>query len=300
VVRSCGCSIIGQTRRLAPADRKLYALRDVTGTVPSIPLIASSILSKKLAEGLDALVLDVKCGRGAFMKHVREARALAHALVETGRAMGCKVAAILTDMDQPLGRTAGNILEVRETLQALRGECASDLSEVTLVLGAHALALSGVAGTPEEARDRLAARMAAGEGWARFREMVRCHGGDVTYLDDPDRFPVAAHRETLAAARSGWVASIDAERVGRACVLLGAGRRRTEDRIDPAVGVSDLAKAGDRVATGDTLLTVHASSRAALNEALALLRGGVQITDRRVAAPPRILGVTYSPGGCAT
>ena len=282
VLRDVGCAMSGQTARLAPADRKLYALRDVTATVPSVPLIVSSILSKKLAEGVDHLVLDVKCGRGAFMKTPESARELAGALVRTGRAMGKSVRALVTDMNQPLGRAAGNALEIVESVEVLLGRGPADVELLTLTLGAELLLMAGVAATPAEAVDRLREAIRSGAAMAKFRAMVRAQGGDAEALDDFNRLPAASIQAPLSAPTTGWIGGVDAERVGRACVVLGAGRTRTEDRVDPAVGVSGLAKVGERVEKGRILAVVHANDEGRLAEAKRLLSGAFIFSDRPV------------------
>jgi pyrimidine-nucleoside phosphorylase/thymidine phosphorylase len=261
LVREVGACLVGQTARLAPADRKLYALRDVTATVESIPLIASSIMSKKLAEGIDALVLDVKVGSGAFMKRPDDARALARTLAAIGRGMGKKVSALLTAMDQPLGRAVGNALEVVETIELLRGGGPADLREVTVELTAEMLVLGGAAPDRDAARARVAAAIADGRGLAKLEEIVAAQGGDPAAIRDPERLPRAPRRFDVAAPAAGFVAAIDAEAVGLAAVALGAGRARVEDRVDPAVGVVVHRKLGDRVERGEPLCTVHAGAR---------------------------------------
>ncbi len=249
---TCGCSMIGQTDEIAPADRKLYALRDVTATVPSIPLIVSSILSKKLAEGIDALVLDVKCGSGAFMKTLRDARQLAHALVDTGTAMGKSVVALITDMNQPLGRTVGNALEVREALDILNGKGPADVQSLTIELAEQMLAVGRVP-PPGEG---VASKLQDGTALSRFYQMVTCHGGD------PDAaLPTAGKQIPCPSPSSGFVARVDAEAIGRASLLLGAGRTRTEDTIDQAVGLSNLKKIGEYVEEGEPLCVIHSNGR---------------------------------------
>ncbi len=289
VVRACGCAIAGQTERLAPADRKLYALRDVTGTVPSIPLITASIMSKKLAEGIDHLVLDVKFGRGAFMKTRARARELAGSLAQVGRGMGKGVAALLTDMNQPLGRTVGNALEVVEAVETLRGRGPGDLVELTAALGAEALVLAGARPDRDAAAAAVRAALADGTALERFRRMVEAQGGDAGALDgDGERLPRASIRAPLSAPAAGFLAEVHADRVGRACLLLGAGRRKTDDRVDPAVGVSGLAKAGERVEKGQLLATVHANGEGPLEEAVRLLREAFVLSDGPVDPPPLV------------
>lgn len=279
VLQACGCSLIGQTERIVPADRKLYALRDVTATVPSIPLIVSSIMSKKLAEGIDGLVLDVKCGRGAFMKTREDARALAGSLVKVGLAMGKRVKALVTAMDQPLGRTVGNSLEMVEAIDILRGNGPADATELTFLLAAEMLVLAGVVPVAEEARPLLGRKLGSGEALETFKTMVRLHGGRPEFIDDPGRFPVAPLRQACPAPRSGTVRSVDAETIGRISLLLGAGRARTTDVIDPAAGVSGIVKVGEPVESGQPLAILHASSRDKMEAALQLVDGAFEVGD---------------------
>jgi pyrimidine-nucleoside phosphorylase/thymidine phosphorylase len=257
LVRDLGLGLIGQTARIAPADKKLYALRDVTATVESIPLIAGSIMSKKLAEGIDALVLDVKVGRGAFMKTLPEARKLAGTLAAIGRSMGKRVTALLTAMDQPLGLAVGNALEVVESIACLRGGGPADLREVTVALTAEMVLLAGLAPDLPGARARVERAIADGSGLARLRAIVEAQGGDPRTVDDPGLLPRAAEVLPVPARAAGVVEAIDAEAVGLAAMALGAGRARVEDRIDPAVGVVLAAKVGDRVERGQPLCHVH-------------------------------------------
>lgn len=287
-VAKLGCALIGQTRDLAPADKKLYALRDVTATVECIPLICGSILSKKLAEGIDALVLDVKFGRGAFMKTLAEARQLAEALVRVGQAGGKQVRALLTAMDQPLGRTVGNALEVAESVACLRGEGPADVMEITYALGSHMLILGGVARDETEARRQLERVVANGAALARLREIVAAQGGDGRVIDDPARLPRAQFQVPLPAPRSGVVSDVDAMGVALAALRLGAGRAKAADRIDPAVGVSHLVKIGERVAAGQPLAMIHANDEAALAEARTMLGKAIVLGDVAPAATPLV------------
>jgi pyrimidine-nucleoside phosphorylase/thymidine phosphorylase len=257
IVASVGACLVGQTDRLAPADRKLYALRDVTATVESIPLIAASILSKKLAEGIDALVLDVKVGSGAFMKRREDARALGRTIAGLARRMGKRVAALLTAMDQPLGREVGNASEVREAVALLRGGGPEDLRRVTVELTAEMLRLGGAARGLEEARRRVEGAIGDGSGLAVLRRIVEAQGGDPAALDDPDRLPRPAGTLEVRSPAAGVVEAIDAEAVGLAAVALGAGRARVEDRVDPAVGITVRKKVGERVERGEPLCAVH-------------------------------------------
>ena len=289
VLQSCGCSMIGQTERIVPADRKLYALRDVTATVPSIPLIVSSIMSKKLAEGIDGLVLDVKCGRGAFMKTRAEARALAEGLVRVGRAMGKRVTALITAMDQPLGRSVGNALEMVESAEILRGRGPADTTELTLLLGAEMLVLAGVVPTAEDALPMLRRKLESGEALEIFKTMVRLHGGNTDVIDDPTRFPLAPIRQVYGAPFAGTVTDVDAEKIGRASLLLGAGRTKTTDVIDPAAGLSGLAKIGERVVSGQPLAILHAATQQRVDEAMELVRNAFVVGDAPVAPSPLVL-----------
>ncbi len=285
-----GCAIIGQTDRLAPADRKLYALRDVTGTVPSIPLITASILSKKLAEGAASLVLDVKCGRGAFMRTPEQARALADSLLRVGRALGRTMAALITDMEQPLGRTAGNALEVREAVEVLRGGGPADVRSLTLALTARMCLLAGVATDAAAAERDLAARLDDGRALAAFRDMVAAQGGDIRVADDPGAIlPAAAVMESLSAPADGWVAGVDAEIIGRVVLQLGAGRRRSDDPIDPAAGVDRLVQCGDRVRRGEPLMRLQAATPDLIAAVRDAARGAVRLADAPVTRPPLIL-----------
>ena len=246
----------GQSENLAPADRKLYALRDATGTVPSLPLIASSIMSKKLAEDLDGLVLDVKTGAGAFMADPAQARALATVMVGLGEAHGVKTTAILTSMDSPLGREVGNASEVRESIQTLRGEGPGDLWEVTLALGVEMLLLAGTARDETRAREMLCEAISSGEALEMFGRVVEAQGGDRRVVEDPSLLAIAPHRTEVIAPASGWVTACHARTVGVAATRLGAGRERKEDTIDPGVGVTILAKPGDRVEVGQPLAEI--------------------------------------------
>ena len=284
-VARIGCALIGQTRDLAPADKKLYALRDVTATVECVPLICGSILSKKLAEGIDALVLDVKFGRGAFMKTKAEARALAEALVRVGKAGGKQVRAVLTAMDQPLGRAVGNALEVAESIAGLQGHGPEDLMEVTTALGVQMLLLGGVAGDEREARAKLDDAIASGAALRTFRAIVSAQGGDTRAVEDPSLLPQAKLKLPLAAPRAGYVQGVDAMAVALAALRLGAGRATAEDRIDPAVGVAKLVKIGERVESGQSLCVIHANDEGAAAEARGMLEKAVTVSAKPGVAP---------------
>ncbi|MDR5710436.1 MAG: pyrimidine-nucleoside phosphorylase [Armatimonadota bacterium] len=252
-VRRVGCAIVAQSEELAPADRKLYALRDVTATVDSLPLIASSIMSKKLATGADAIVLDVKTGSGAFMKRVKDALSLARSMVEIGRALGRRTVAVVSDMDQPLGHAVGNSVEVEEALGALRGEGPEDLVELCMALGVQMLLLAGRVRTEEEGQELLRTQIRNGAGLRKLAEMVEAQGGDPAVVDDPRRLPRAPRIMEVPAPESGYVQAMDAEAIGRAAVVLGAGRARKEDRIDHGVGIWVEAKVGSSVEGGQPL-----------------------------------------------
>jgi len=285
IVARVGVSMIGQTKELAPADGRIYALRDVTGTVESIPLIVASILSKKIAEGVDALVLDVKAGSGAFMKDVRSAKKLARALVGVGTQAGKRVSALVTDMTSPTGVMVGNALEVREAIDVLRGGGPPDTVEITVALGAEMLLLAGVEKSRASARSRVANVLLTGKGLAVFRRMVEAHGGDVRAIDDPGRLPRARHRIAVPSKKAGVVASVDALRICLLAVGMGAGRTRVEQRVDPAVGVELAARIGDRVECGQPLAFLHlrgdANTKAFIDDAAAAFSVGAGRTPRR-------------------
>jgi pyrimidine-nucleoside phosphorylase len=270
-----GFAMTGQTKEIVPADRLLYALRDVTGTVESIPLITASILSKKVAEGAEALVFDVKCGSGAFMKDPADAERLARSLVDTGTAMGKKVVALLTDMDEPLGAMVGNFLEVEESLDCLEGAGPEDLMEVTLELAARMAVLAGKATTPEEGRRLCEGTIASGEAKKRFLDNVARQGGDVDRMLSLRGSYRSPHAATVAAERDGYIARLDAWKIGLAGVSLGVGRNRTEDAVSPDVGVRILKKSGSPVRAGEPVMAVWGKDRQSLESALPLLRESV-------------------------
>ena len=279
-----GCAMIGQTAQIAPADKKLYALRDVTGTVESIPLISASIMSKKIAEGIDALVLDVKTGSGAFMKTEADSRKPAESLVAIGNASGVKTEAIITAMDAPLGRAVGNALEVVECIDVLKGGGPADLVDVSVELTARMLVLGKVARDRGEAEQKVRGAIRSGAGLDRFRQIVEAQGGDPKVVDDDARLPHVSDRHVVGADRAGFVSRLDAELIGRASVALGAGRDRVEDPVDPAVGIMVLAKPGDAVRAGDPILELHYRDRARLDTATRLASQAVTIGDQRPAA----------------
>ena len=284
-VARIGLCLIGQTAELAPADKKLYALRDVTGTVECVPLICGSILSKKLAEGIDVLVLDVKFGRGAFMPEKAKARALAQALVDVATAMGKPTRAVLTAMDEPLGRAVGNALEVAESIDCLNGQGPVDTMAVTYALGEQMLLLAGVAPNPTEARRQLERSLTSGAALVKFREMVMAQGGDVRAVDNRANLPQARLKFPLRSPRAGFVGDVDALGVALATRQLGAGRAKAEDRIDPAVGVSGLVKIGERVEAGGALCVIHANDERTLAEAITTLSSAIVVASHPGVAP---------------
>ena len=286
--RSIGCSIIGQTARLAPADKKLYALRDVTATVPSIPLICASIMSKKLAEGAAALVLDVKCGAGAFMKTLPEARELARNLVAIGRNMGRSVSALITAMDEPLGATAGNRLEIIESIEILKGRNPAEsgfarATELTLRLAAEMLTLCGIVRTLPQGLALAEKKLADGSALESFAAMVRAHGGDTRIIDDYDAMKPAPFVMDVPSPENAFVTKVDADAIGRVVLMLGGGRTRASDAIDHAVGIDSLAKVGAKITKGTPLLRLHAKNADEAKSVLPMLRKAFEFSD---AAPP--------------
>ena len=252
-------AVIGQTGNLTPADKKLYALRDVTGTVNSIPLIASSIMSKKIASGANAIVLDVKTGAGAFMKTDKDAENLAHAMVQIGNNVGRKTMAIISDMSQPLGYAIGNALEVKEAIDTLKGEGPEDLTELVLTLGSQMVVLAKKASTLEEARKMLIEVIKNGKALDKFKVFIKNQGGDSSIVDNPCKLPQATYKIDVPALKSGFVSNMVADEIGIAAMLLGAGRATKEDKIDLAVGLMLRKKVGDKVEKGDTLVTIHSN-----------------------------------------
>jgi pyrimidine-nucleoside phosphorylase len=288
VLGACGCALIGQTPEIAPADKKLYALRDVTATVESPFLICASIMSKKMAEGIDALVLDVKTGDGAFMKSERDAEFLAQLMVETGTRMGKKVVALITGMDQPLGRKVGNALEVEECIEVLNGAGPADLRELCVELSAWMFLLGGRTRTIEAGRELAREMIATGRARDTFREVIRLQGGDAKVVDDPARLPRAAHTTTVPAKQAGFVTAVRCEQVGVASMMLGGGREKKEDSVDPAVGLTVQKKIGDAVKAGEALVTVHYNSDERLADAVAILEKSFEIGQRAAAPLPLV------------
>jgi pyrimidine-nucleoside phosphorylase len=288
VLGACGMSLIGQTDDLAPADRKLYSLRDVTATVESIPLISASIMSKKLAEGIDALVLDVKTGSGAFMKTLDDSRELAKQMVGIGTACGKRVAALISDMSQPLGNTVGNAIEVIECIEALKGSGPHDLVELCRELTAHMFVAGGVERSIEAARTKFESLLAGGKPLEIFTRVIAEQGGDPRIVDDYSRLPSARFAESIVASENGWVASLEAFAVGRASMALGAGRERLDSIIDHGVGLAFEKKVGDRVSAGERICSAYANDSARLGRARDMLRAVISISPEWVAPPALI------------
>jgi len=286
-----GLVLAGQSGDLAPADGKLYALRDVTGTVPSIPLIASSIMSKKIAAGAQAIVLDVKVGTGAFMETLPEARQLAELMVAIGRLSGRKVVALLSDMNQPLGNAVGNALEVNEAIDTLQGGGPADFWEHCLVVASHLLVVGRKAGDIDEARRMAETILQDGIAWQQFRRLVTSQGGEVSVVDKPALLPQAPLVETVAAERSGYLLGIDAREVGETSVELGAGRARKEDPIDHAVGIVIHHKVGDHIGKGEGLFTIHANDLSKMVAARKRLLAAHQWSDHPVEPLPLFYGI---------
>ena len=284
-----GCALIGQTSDIAPADRKLYALRDVTGTVESIPLISSSIMSKKIAEGIGGLVLDVKSGDGAFMKTHDDARRLARSLVSIGEAAGVRTEALLTSMEAPLGREVGNANEIAECIATLEGHGPEDIETLSIELAARMVVFAGIAPDSADAHARVQRALTSGAGLEKLKEIVANQGGDPRAIDDPSRLPSTPDRDTVAASRSGVVTALKAEAIGRAAVLLGAGRDRLDAQIDPGVGLTIAAPVGTTVTPGDAVIVIHHRGGRGLAEARRLLEAAITIGDALPSRRPLIL-----------
>lgn len=280
-------AVVGQSGNLTPADKKLYALRDVTATVNSIPLIASSIMSKKIAAGADAIVLDVKTGAGAFMKELDDAKALAKAMVEIGSRVGRQTMAIISDMSQPLGYAIGNALEVKEAIDTLKGEGPEDLQELCLVLGSHMVYLAKKASSLEEARHMLERAIEDGSALEVFKRFLAAQGGDASVVDDPSKLPQAKYVIDLEAKEDGYVAEIVADEIGTAAMLLGAGRATKESAIDLAVGLVLRKKVGDAVKKGESLVTIY-SNREQIDDVKQKLYENIRLSSERVQAPTLI------------
>ncbi len=296
IVRTVGCAVIGQSAELAPADKRLYALRDVTSTVDSIPLIAASILSKKFAAGAKALVLDVKYGSGAIMDTMEKSLELARTMVDIGTQAGRHVIAVLTGMEEPLGTHVGNALEVKEAIDILSGRAGGDLKQVSLFLGAQMLCASGVADGMEKAEAKLRTALESGAGLAKLAEMIAAQGGDPRVTEDLSLLPQAPVRRTVTAERDGIVSAMDTMRLGYIAQGLGAGRRTKEDVIDPGVGFIMRARLGDQIRAGDPLAEIHARNEDDYEQAAAAIRDTVRITEEAPAAHPLIYAAVTREG----
>jgi pyrimidine-nucleoside phosphorylase len=281
-----GCAMLSQTDEIVPADRRMYALRDATATVEVIPLIAASIMSKKISEDLTGLVLDIKRGSGSFLPKLEDEIELAKAMIDLGASHGCPVVALLTAMDRPLGHACGNALEVAEAIEVLKGAGPGDLIEVTMALGAAMLVLAGAASSQEAARTMMADAINSGRALIKLEEIIAAQGGDSGVVRDPGRLPQAAHTETFVAKREGVIQSVDPRAIGYGVIALGGGRRNMEDRIDPSVGFVITAKPGLHVAKDQSLATIHARSRGDLTLGRSVLEGAIVIGDSPVTPLP--------------
>lgn len=289
IVQKVGCSIIGQTDRLAPADKKLYALRDVTGTVPSIPLITASIMSKKLAEGARTLVFDVKCGTAAFMRDFQNAQTLAKNMTSVGKAMGRKTGFIISEMSQPLGRTAGNAVEVSEAVETLKGKGPADTRLLTLELTAKMAVLSGIYSDREEAIKRLTEKLDQGAALEKFEQMVVAQGGDPAFIDKPGLLPQPGATEEILAEESGTVANVDAKEIGKIVLRLGGGRQAVTDTVDLAAGIDHLVQQGEAVEKGQPIMRLRAKDAATIQPFIAAAKSAVEISDGPVGKRKLIL-----------
>lgn len=296
VVRKVGISIIGQTDEIAPADRKFYAIRDVTSTVACPPLMVASILSKKIASGADAVVFDIKCGRGAFMKQMAGARHLAGLLAKVASMLGMKTSPLITRMDEPLGRCVGNALEVREVIEVLKGSWVEDLIDVTFALGSEMLLLAGRARGRQEAYRLLKTALLGGRALQKFRELVKAQSGDVRAVDDPDRLPRARHIMNVKSSRKGFISRIDALEVGRIAAMLGAGRLTTDGAVDYSVGIEFLKKRTDPVAKNEVMAVIHAGDPSTGRRCGRLLQEVITVSRTRPRAQRVVIGRVTSSG----
>lgn len=290
IVRRIGIAVVGQSADLDPADKKMYQLRDVTGTVKSVPLIASSIMSKKLAAGADAIVLDVKTGNGAFMNTLPESVELARQMVSIGSSLGRKTVAIITDMNRPLGMAIGNGLEMKEAVEVLKGKVPFDdpLVSVCLTLGSRMLMLAGLAQTVAEAENKLRAAITSGEGYKKLCEMIEALGGDASYLEEPEKLVRTERRIAMTASEAGYISSIDAKALGLASCLLGAGRFRKEDRVDPAVGILMKKRYGDFIHANEPYARLYVNDASRLDEAMELIKKAVVISGEKPEELPLV------------
>jgi len=282
-------AIIAQNEDLAPADAKLYELRKETGTIPSLPLITGSVLSRKLAAGAEGLVIDVKWGNGSFIKDLEQAKQLARSMTRVGRSMKRRCVALVTDMNQPLGDAVGTSLEVKEAIQLLKGEGPEDMKELVLKLGMEIVRLAGVAGSTLSAKQTVQRHLSDGSALAKFKELVKAQGGDTSFLDHPEKFPQARHIRKLPAPKRGYVHTINAAMIARGVHLLGAGKEETEDKIDYSVGVSEVRKVGTQVKQGEPLMMIHYNDEAKLEQALEYFKNAYRLAPKRPTPPPLIV-----------
>lgn len=296
-VSDLGVAMIGQTERIVPADRKMYALRDATATVESIPLITGSILSKKLAEGIDGLVLDVKTGTGAFMRRYVDALALADSLIETAEINGLPTTALITSMDQPLGNTAGNWLETKEAVEALQGKGPEDLKTVTLILAAHMLLMAGVTDSEEAAINSLRKLLENGQAFLKFCQMVECQGGDIDYILNPINYPTTKHSLTIKSTATGYISELEAKKIGLSVVRLGGGREVVEDQIDYGAGVVLHYKVGDYVKEGEELVTLYSENKKAIEQVEHEVKKAYSIKDEPPESQPLIKKILHNNVG---
>jgi pyrimidine-nucleoside phosphorylase len=296
ILYEIGCCLFSQTDTIAPADKKLYALRDVTATVESMPLIAASVMSKKLAEGSNALVLDVKCGRGAFMQRPADARALARAMVTIGSSSGVRTEAFITRMDTPLGRAVGNSLEIAECIDVLSGKGPADLTALIVRLASRIVVLAGKAADDSDAEQKITTALSSGAGRQKLQEMIKWQGGDPAVVDDTTRLPQARHSHAITAQKSGYVQSLDALLVGRTAVALGAGRDKKGDKVDLSAGIMLHKKPGERVSTGDRILELRYNDESRLNAAMTLAGQAAVIGDNALADAPLVIGWVHDSG----
>jgi pyrimidine-nucleoside phosphorylase len=284
-----GGAIVQQSEALAPADAKFYALRKETGTIPSLPLITGSVLSKKLAEGSEGLVIDVKWGNGSFIKDLEQAKQLARSMTRVGRSMKRRCVALVTDMNQPLGDTVGTSLEIKEAIQLLKGEGPEDMKELVLKLGMEIVRLAGVAGSTLSAKQTVQRHLTDGSALQKFKDLVKAQGGDTIYIDHPEKFPAAKHIRKLPAPKRGYVHTINAAMIARGVHLLGAGREDPHDKVDHSVGVSEIKKVGTQVKQGEPLMMIHYNDEAKLEQALEYFKNAYRLAPKRPTPPPLIV-----------
>ena len=284
-----GGAIVVQTPDLAPVEAKFYALRKETGTIPSLPLITGSVLSKKLAEGSEGLVIDVKWGNGSFIKDLEQAKQLARSMTRVGRSMKRRCVALVTDMNQPLGDTVGTSLEVKEAIKLLKGEGPEDMKELVLKLGMEIVRLAGVAGSTLSAKQTVQRHLTDGSALEKFKDLIRAQGGDTTFIDHPEKFPQARHIRKLPAPKRGYVHTINAAMIARGVHLLGAGKEHAHDKIDHSVGVSEIRKVGTQVKQGEPLMMIHYNDEAKLEQALEYFKNAYRLAPKRPTPPPLIV-----------